>query len=207
MSRIQYRSRRALTVAARGPRADIWPENDYHAGATVVVDDPREPVIQAIGILDQHGDEMLKITMPIKVPMGFALPANEGHDDQDEVVSFIPESLLSVSNVGLGLGYVTPAEADEGYEEEDEEDGDAEEAGETVTVRIPATPEVVAAHAEMGAASEAVGAQINRLHLNTTEEGLLVLRGLISVQTDALVTFLRVCAAARKVKDPGDEQA
>lgn len=196
--------------ALRGPRADIWPENDYHAGATVVIDDPREPVIQPIGLLDASGEELLKVTMPIKVPMGFVIPTAQDHDDCDEVVQIVPESMLMVSDVGLGRGYVTPAEADSGYEDDEEEgdgDGDAPEAGFTqVTVRIPATPEVVAAHTALGEATEIVGDQVSQMHLDLTPEGIVVLRGLMVAQTEALVAFLVTCHAARAAKDGDDEQ-
>uniref|UniRef100_A0AB74UIT6 Uncharacterized protein n=1 Tax=Caulobacter phage BL57 TaxID=3348355 RepID=A0AB74UIT6_9VIRU len=203
MTQPQYLTRpQALrTLTRRTQRGDIWPvhdEMDYAASASTVVDDPREPNIIPTGILDAAGEMLLKVHMPIKVPMGFAIPEVEGRDDADEVVSYVPESQLIVSDIGVGRGYVTPEEADAGDEDDEETEGQ-------VTVRIPATEAVIAAHAAMGEAAELVGAQVTALHLDLTPEGITVLRGLFAAQAEAMIAFLEVAHAARHA--PQDEEA
>lgn len=188
---IQYLS--AKTVK---PRADIWPENDYHAGATVVIDDPREPTIVATGVLDANGDMLLRVTTPIKVKMGFAIPT---HDEADEVVSIVPESLLGVSDSGLGVGFVTPEEA-EAYDGEHDEEDDAPQG-----LRVVATPELIAAHTALEAATRATAAQVGMIQTGVfEEEAFVILRGLAAAQTEALIAFLRTCGQASEADDDAD---
>lgn len=76
-----------------------------------VIDDPREPHITPIGILDARGMMLLRVSIPIKVPMGFAIP-QPNPPEADEVETIVPEDMLAVSEVGLGVGYVTPDEVE-----------------------------------------------------------------------------------------------
>ncbi|AXQ68520.1 hypothetical protein HOT99_gp097 [Caulobacter phage CcrBL10] len=172
-------------------------DGDYSFTADHLIDDPREPNIVPLGLLDARGEELLKVHMPIKVKMGFALPPSD-RDTADEVVAYVPESQLIVSDIGLGQGYVTPKEADEAEDLEAEDDEDEEDGETTVSIRIPATEGVIAAHGLMQAAAEAVADQVTAMHVALTPEGLIVLRGLASAQTDALIAFLQAAHAARQ---------
>ncbi|AFU88640.1 hypothetical protein CcrSwift_gp322 [Caulobacter phage CcrSwift] len=202
MTQPQYLTRQALF--RRRQRGDIWPvhdEMDYAASASTVVDDPREPSIVPTGVLDAAGEMLLKVHMPIKVPLGFAIPPVD-RDDADEVVSYVPESQLIVSDIGLGRGYVTPEEADageiDGHEAHEEHPGQA-------SIRIPATKEVIAAHGAMGEAAERVADQVTALHVDLTPEGIIVLRGLIAAQGEALIAFLQAAHTARAEGGEEDE--
>ncbi|AFU86810.1 hypothetical protein D869_gp104 [Caulobacter phage CcrRogue] len=170
-------------------------DGDYSFTADHLIDDPREPNIVPIGLLDERGEMLLKVHMPIKVKMGFALPPSD-RDDADEVVAYVPESQLIVSDIGLGQGFVTPKEADEAEDLDPEDDEDEGET--TVSIRIPATESVIAAHGAMQEAAEAVADQVTAMHVALTPEGLIVLRGLASAQTDALIAFLQAAHAARQ---------
>ncbi|ARB13851.1 hypothetical protein Ccr2_gp320 [Caulobacter phage Ccr2] len=202
MTQPQYLTRQALF--RRRHRGDIWPvhdEMDYAASASTVVDDPREPSIVPTGVLDAAGEMLLKVHMPIKVPLGFAIPLVD-RDDADEVVSYVPESQLIVSDIGLGRGYVTPEEADageiDGHEAHEEHPGQA-------SIRIPATKAVIAAHGAMGEAAERVADQVTALHVDLTPEGIIVLRGLIAAQGEALIAFLQAAHTARAEGGEDDE--
>lgn len=82
-----------------------------------LVDDPREPILTPIGVLDARGQMLVRVRVPIKVKMGFHLPHQ--NQEPDEVETIVPEDMLAVSDCGMGLESLTPEEA----EEEEDEDG------------------------------------------------------------------------------------
>lgn len=102
----------------RGPSsAYIHADEDGFVSATAdhVIDDPRQPRIEQTGVLDERGQMLCRVTVPIKVKMGFHIPGQEPVDE--EVCSIVPEDMLQVSDCGVGLGHVTTEE----LEEEDEQ--------------------------------------------------------------------------------------
>uniref|UniRef100_A0AB74UM26 Uncharacterized protein n=1 Tax=Caulobacter phage S2L TaxID=3348356 RepID=A0AB74UM26_9VIRU len=109
---------------------------------------------------------------------------------------------MIVSDIGLGRGYVTPEEADageiDGHEAHEEHPGQA-------SIRIPATKAVIAAHGAMGEAAERVADQVTALHVDLTPEGIIVLRGLIAAQGEALIAFLQAAHTARAEGGEDDE--
>lgn len=116
---------RAAWVRPRRPtyvRGGIIPsDQDFGMTADMVVDDPREPQIQPIGILDERGQMLCRVTVPIKVPMGFHSP-QRGMPVGDEVETIVPEDMLAITDVaGGGLGYVDEAELGGDAEEYDDE--------------------------------------------------------------------------------------
>lgn len=86
-----------------------------------LVDDPREPIITPVGVLDHRGMMLVRVRIPIKVAMGFHKAWE--NDEPDEVEAILPEDLLSISDIGAGVGHVSPEEAGDEDEGEDEEDG------------------------------------------------------------------------------------
>ncbi|AXQ68986.1 hypothetical protein HOU00_gp139 [Caulobacter phage CcrPW] len=110
------RGKRASIVItdASGP---IPSEDGISWTADHVIDDPREPRITPTGILDHRGMMLLRVAVPIKVPMGFAIP-QVNPPERDEVETLVPEDMLAVSEVGLGIGFVTPEEAEESEEDQ-----------------------------------------------------------------------------------------
>lgn len=107
---------RAAWVPKRRPtpvyqRGAILPSSeDFGMTADHVYDDPREPRIEPIGVLDERGKMLCRVTVPIKVPLGFHSPTR-GQPIGDEVETIVPEDMLSVTEVaGTGLGYIDEAE-------------------------------------------------------------------------------------------------
>ncbi len=98
----------------RRTRAGIVPSefgDGYLVTADHVIDDPREPRIMATGVLDSRGMMLMRVAMPIKVPMGFQFPCSK-EPVQDEVEAIIPEDMLGVSDIGVGVGYLEPDEVE-----------------------------------------------------------------------------------------------
>ena len=102
-------------------RAGLIPlEGDYAITADHVIDDPRDPSIGPTGIFDERGQMLYRVTVPVKVKMGFALPTREAQ--QEEVSFVVAEDMLVVTDIeGTGLAYVDPREL-----ELEEGDDDAE---------------------------------------------------------------------------------
>lgn len=86
-------------------------EGDFAWTADHVIDDPREPVITPIGLLDARGMELLRVVVPIKVKMGFASPMKQ--EEPDEVERIVAEDMLAVSDTGQGIGFVSPEDVGE----------------------------------------------------------------------------------------------
>lgn len=123
-TRTQYgRLRRAVNgwgPVRRAPRAEFYPNEDggISAGTTMVVDDPREPRIIATGILDEHGDMLCRVVVPIKLKQAGFLQFDEV---DDEVVAIVPDSMLHVVDVaGEGVGFVDLSEVSPEQEAFDE---------------------------------------------------------------------------------------
>jgi hypothetical protein len=100
-------------------RAAILPsEQEFSITGDVVAWEEREPRITPTGVLDHRGMMLVRITVPIKEHIGFARDLDIEREP-DEVETILPEDMLAVSDCGLGVGFVTPAEVD-GGEEDDE---------------------------------------------------------------------------------------
>lgn len=98
-------------LAERAKGALIPADADFSMTADVVVDDPREPVITPIGVLDARGMMLVRVRVPIKVPMGFHSPVDD--PEPDEVEAILPEDMLAISDVGMGVESVTPDEVED----------------------------------------------------------------------------------------------
>lgn len=119
-------------LAERTKGAMIPADMDFSMTADHLVDEPREPIITPTGVLDERGMMLVRVRIPIKVQMGFAIP--NPSQEPDEVEAILPEDMLSVSDIGVGVAHVTPDEADEeGDPDEDHEnEAEAHEAGRSV---------------------------------------------------------------------------
>lgn len=97
----------------------IWGNGeDLGMTASVVVDDPRQPRLEATGVLDARGKMLVRVIMPIKAPLGFQTPGRQYVEDELEAI--VPEDLLRVSTQG-GVGSIRTAEGeDDEYEYDDE---------------------------------------------------------------------------------------
>lgn len=148
MSRTTYLSARDLPrsgldheqvrqVLAQLPKADRWPrrpsagpvpigDGDVSWTADHVIDEPREPVIVPIGVLDSRGEMLVRITMPIKQRMGFNTGSADWRGEvEDTVETVIAQDMVSVSDCGAGIAHIEPHECEGEDEcEGDEEDGD-----------------------------------------------------------------------------------
>lgn len=123
-------------LGARG--AIMIPEDtEFSMTADHVVYEEREPTITPLGILDHRGMMLLRVTVPIKQPIGFHLPPGPRH--ADEVETILPEDMLAVSDIGVGIGYLTPDEVED--DDEDGEDPDAAASAETIEKVIRAALE------------------------------------------------------------------
>lgn len=120
VSTVKRANSKRVSAWKRGRGAGPVPSDDGSISWTAdhVIDDPREPHITPIGVLDARGMMLLRVSIPIKVPLGFAIPQVR-EPEADCVETIVPEDMLAVSEVGLGVGYVTPDD----LEGEDEEDG------------------------------------------------------------------------------------
>lgn len=103
----QFRAQQARTTSGPVPTG----EGDYAWTADHLVDDPREPILTPTGVLDSRGQHLIRVRMPIKVPMGFHIPNRS--NEPDEVEYIVPEDQLSVSDSGMGVEHLSPEEADE----------------------------------------------------------------------------------------------
>lgn len=104
-------------LAERTQAAIIPADMDFSMTADHLVDDPREPIITPLGVLDHRGMMLVRVRIPIKVAMGFHKAWT--NDEPDEVEAILPEDMLSVSDIGAGVDHVDPDEVDD----EDEDDG------------------------------------------------------------------------------------
>ena len=114
-----------LSSKKHTPRSEIWPDMDdgYCAGASTLIDEPRQPQIAETGILDARGVPLVRVTFPVKVKMGFH-PPKPSEDIPETVGVVIPADMLSVTETpGGGMGYVDLSEV----ESEDEQKCDCEE--------------------------------------------------------------------------------
>ena len=117
-------------MAERANAALIPADMDFSMTADHLIDDPREPIITPIGVLDHRGMMLVRVRIPIKVEMGFAIPNRS--QEPDEVEAILPEDMLAVSDIGEGVGHVSPDEAEA---EDDDEDADGDgEGGSTVNL-------------------------------------------------------------------------
>lgn len=86
-----------------GDRGGLVPvDADYAMTADVVIDDPREPQIVPTGVLDERGMMICRVSMPLKVKMGFH---SRHQPEPDEVVMMVPEDMLQISDCGAGMDY------------------------------------------------------------------------------------------------------
>ena len=104
-------------LAERTQAAIIPSDMDFSMTADHLVDDPREPIITPLGVLDHRGMMLVRVRIPIKVAMGFHKAWE--NDEPDEVEAILPEDMLSVSDIGAGVAHVDPSEA----EDDEDEDG------------------------------------------------------------------------------------
>lgn len=111
------RVRTGIRLYTRTRSAIIPAEGEYFVTADHVIDDPREPHITPTGILDSRGMMLVRVTVPIKQKMGFG---TFGKPADEEVETVLPEDMLAVSDIGVGIGYIEPHEMDCDDEEEDE---------------------------------------------------------------------------------------
>lgn len=109
-------------LAERTKGAMIPADMEFSMTADCLVDEPREPIITPIGVLDHRGMMLVRVRIPIKVEMGFAIPNRS--QEPDEVEAILPEDMLSVSDIGVGVAHVSPEEADEEYDEEEGDEAD-----------------------------------------------------------------------------------
>lgn len=107
-------------LAERPNSALIPADMDFSMTADHLVDDPREPIITPLGVLDHRGMMLVRVRLPIKVAMGFHKAWT--NDEPDEVEAILPEDMLSVSDIGAGVDHVDPGEV-EGDEDEGEDGG------------------------------------------------------------------------------------
>lgn len=97
-------------------------DGDVSLTADHVIDEPREPSLVPTGVLDARGQMLVRVTIPIKVPMGFHIP-NPRPDGAGEVQTIVPEDMLRVSDIGEGLAHLTPEDLEGPDDEEDDDDG------------------------------------------------------------------------------------
>lgn len=88
---------------------------DYIVTADTVLDDPRQPRIEPMGILDHRGNMFVRVTLPITQRCGFAIPGRA--DVEDEVTQITTANMLSVSDDGSGLTSIEEDDLD--WDEED----------------------------------------------------------------------------------------
>lgn len=114
VSTLKRANSKRVSAWKRGRGAGPVPSDDGSISWTAdhVIDDPREPHITPIGVLDARGMMLLRVSIPIKVPLGFAIPQVR-EPEADCVETIVPEDMLAVSEVGLGVGYVTPDEVED----------------------------------------------------------------------------------------------
>jgi hypothetical protein len=116
--------RRPNFVQIGRPRGDILPsDQDYGVTAGTVVVEEREPTITPTGVYDARGQMLCRVTLPIKVPVGFHIPGPRR--DTGEVSAIVAEDQLAVTDIpGAGIAWVDLAEVedDDGEEYDDEED-------------------------------------------------------------------------------------
>lgn len=96
------------------PRGALLPADaEYGMTADHVIDEPRQPRMIATGILDEHGEMLVRVVIPIRLSrIGFHIPNLS--EAVDEVVAIVPESMLHIVEdcPGEGIGHVDPSEVD-----------------------------------------------------------------------------------------------
>jgi hypothetical protein len=108
------------TTQRRRHRGGMIPsESEFGMTADVVIDDPREPRIEPIGIFDARGKMLCRVTVPVRGKMGFHTSRTEV---LDEVSTIVPEDMLAISeDTGAGLASVDIDDMEADFEDEDEE--------------------------------------------------------------------------------------
>lgn len=107
-------------VSTRRARGAFVPtEMEMGITADVVVEDPREPRIEPLGILDARGQMLCRVTVPIKAEIGFV---KRRPPVLEEVSTIVAEDMLAVSDVpGTALGFVDESEIEDGDDLDDGE--------------------------------------------------------------------------------------
>ncbi|UTU09792.1 DNase H-like domain protein [Caulobacter phage BL47] len=104
-------------------RAGVHPVYDEcFATADHVYEEPRGPEIVPIGILDERGIMLCRVTMPIKQQLGINTGGNAWTGDFDEEVeALVPADMLRISTGGGGVSEIDASEFDEDFDDEDED--------------------------------------------------------------------------------------
>lgn len=136
---------RASIAAAPVPKAFYrpgdWDDQNGQATADHVIDDPRQPRIQATGVLNEQGEMIFRVAVPIKLArIGFGPhPDAPALDEEDEVHFIVTENQLHVIEDAVSpesIGYLTLEDVGDGGEEEDDEEIDIEEAAARIQERL-----------------------------------------------------------------------
>ena len=119
---------RQFLAEKEAARAAMIPADmDFSMTADHLIDDPREPIITPTGVLDARGMMLVRVRVPIKVQMGFHSPVTD--PEPDEVEAILPEDMLAISDVGMGVASITPEEAED-------EEGEVMTVGERQSVKL-----------------------------------------------------------------------
>lgn len=99
-------------------RAALIPADmDFSMTADHLVDDPREPRVMPTGVLDERGNMICRIFIPIKQQLGFYTGGNAWTGDcEEDVVLMQTADMIQMSDIGIGIESVDPSEL-EGDEE------------------------------------------------------------------------------------------
>lgn len=96
--------------------------DECFATADHVYEEQRGPQIVPIGILDERGVMLCRVTMPIKQQLGFNTGGNGWTGDyEDEVEALVPADMLRISDGGGGISEIDASEYDGEDFEEDED--------------------------------------------------------------------------------------
>ena len=112
-------TRRLPTITRKTPSRAILPlhdDGDISLLNDTLIDEGREPVIMPTGVLNAEGHMLVRVHMPVKLKCGFHIPGTPTAPTEplDDYAAFvISENELMVSDTGIGIGFVTPAEAAE----------------------------------------------------------------------------------------------
>lgn len=114
------RSRGVRPYSVPPPRGAIIPaEMDFSMTADHLVEEPRDPRIIPTGVLDEAGNMICRVIVPIKQQMGFFTGGNAWTGDaEEEVVLLQTDNMIRMSDCGIGIESVDPAELEGDYDDE-----------------------------------------------------------------------------------------
>lgn len=110
--RVKYEPARRLKPlnATKSAYVNYDEDGDISMTSDTYIEDQRQPILTPTGVLDASGDMIIRVAMPIREKVGFAIPNPKNPPDMVEYLAPAESLTIVEENMG-GVSSVTEAEA------------------------------------------------------------------------------------------------